>query len=119
MFLNFPVMDMNRSAIWKNPERVPQDGVDRMNRYWGDASWKEAAYRESQQTVMFGSPEIVKQENEEIAAAFQARLRKVAGFEFVPDPVPMKNKKNAGSRTKLGHPAGAPLIPGFGMTGRR
>ena len=24
MFLNFPVMDMNRNAIWRNPERAPQ-----------------------------------------------------------------------------------------------
>ena len=23
MFLNFPVMDINRNAIWRNPERVP------------------------------------------------------------------------------------------------
>jgi len=30
MFLNFPVMDMNRNAIWNNPEKVPQDGIDRV-----------------------------------------------------------------------------------------
>jgi three-Cys-motif partner protein len=28
MFLNFPVMDMNRNAIWHDPEKVPQDGID-------------------------------------------------------------------------------------------
>jgi three-Cys-motif partner protein len=38
MFLNFPVMDMNRNAIWRSPERVPQEGVDRMTRFWGDDS---------------------------------------------------------------------------------
>ena len=36
MFLNFPVMDMNRNAIWRNPERVPRAGVERMTRFWGD-----------------------------------------------------------------------------------
>ena len=40
MFLNFPVMDMNRNAIWHNPSVVPQDGIDRMNRFWGDDSWR-------------------------------------------------------------------------------
>jgi hypothetical protein len=35
----FPVMDMNRNAIWKNPEKVPQSGVDRMNKFWGDESF--------------------------------------------------------------------------------
>jgi three-Cys-motif partner protein len=95
MFLNFPVMDMNRNAIWRNPENVPQDGIDRMNSFWGDQSWQAAAYDESPQGVMFGEPEIVKQGNDAIAAAFMKRLKTVAGFEFVPEPVPMKNQKNA------------------------
>jgi hypothetical protein len=49
MFLNFPVMDMNRNAIWKDA----------------------------------------------IVAAFQQRLKAVAGFEYVPDPLPMRNSTNA------------------------
>jgi three-Cys-motif partner protein len=35
IFLNFPVMDMNRNAIWRNPDNVPPDGIERMNRFWG------------------------------------------------------------------------------------
>ena len=38
MFLNFPVMDMNRNAIWRNPDKAPAGGVDRMNKFWGDDS---------------------------------------------------------------------------------
>jgi three-Cys-motif partner protein len=94
MFLNFPVMDMNRNAIWKNPERVPQDGIERMTKFWGDESWKQAAYAESPQGSFFG-PEMVKQGNDEIVAAFRQRLRKVAGFRFVPQPLPMRNSTNA------------------------
>jgi three-Cys-motif partner protein len=48
IFLNFPVMDMNRNAIWRNPERAPLDGVERMTRFWGDETWKQAAYADSQ-----------------------------------------------------------------------
>jgi three-Cys-motif partner protein len=55
MFLNFPVMDMNRNAIWKNPDQAPQGGLDRMNRFWGDESWKETAYAESPQQNLFTS----------------------------------------------------------------
>jgi three-Cys-motif partner protein len=94
MFLNFPVMDMNRNAIWKNPETAPQGGIDRMNKFWGDESWKDAAYAEARQRSLFG-PELVKQDNEQIAAAFRDRLSKVAGFGFVPQPLPMRNSKNA------------------------
>jgi three-Cys-motif partner protein len=94
MFLNFPVMDMNRNAIWKNPERVPQDGIERMTKFWGDESWKKAAYAESPQGSFFG-PEMVKQGNDEIVGAFRERLKKVAGFKFVREPLPMRNSTNA------------------------
>jgi three-Cys-motif partner protein len=94
LLLNFPVMDMNRNAIWHDIEKVPQAGIERMNRFWGDESWRGAAYGEARQQSFFG-PEIVKQGNEEIAAAFRDRLNKVAGFGFVPDPLPMRNSKNA------------------------
>jgi three-Cys-motif partner protein len=94
MFLNFPVMDMNRNSIWKNPGRVSQDGIERMTKFWGDESWKQAAYAESPQGSFFG-PEMVKQSNDEIVAAFRQRLKKVAGFKFVPEPLPMRNSINA------------------------
>lgn len=95
MFLNFPVMDMNRNAIWRNPGAVPRDGIDRMNSFWGDESWKDAAYAEHPQGNLFGAPDLVKQGNDAIVAAFRERLRNVARFKFVSDPLPMKNSTNA------------------------
>src|SRR3954453_8130278 len=92
--LNFPVMDMNRNAIWRNPERVPQGGIERMTKFWGDESWKQAAYAESPQGSLFG-PVVVKQGNDAIVASFRQRLKKVAGFQFVPEPLPMRNSTNA------------------------
>ncbi len=85
MFLNFPVMDMNRNAIWGNPDHAPQDGIDRMNRFWGDESWKRAAYAESPQHDLFSAPGMIKQAHEVIVAA----------FSVVPAPLPMKNSNNA------------------------
>jgi len=95
MFLNFPVMDMNRNAIWHRPDKVPADGIERMTRFWGNESWRDAAYVESKQTSLFGDPEKLKQPNEAIVAAFVKRLKEVAGFSFVPDPLPMRNSTNA------------------------
>jgi three-Cys-motif partner protein len=95
MFLNFPVMDMNRNAIWRNPSAVPKDGIDRMNSFWGDESWREAAYTEHPQGNLFGAPEMIKQGNDAIVGAFRERLLKVAGFQFVAEPLPMKNSTNA------------------------
>jgi three-Cys-motif partner protein len=95
MFLNFPVMDMNRTAIWRNPDQAPQEGIERMNRFWGDESWKQAAYAESPQHNLFSAPDLVKQSNDSVVAAFRDRLKKVAGFKVVPEPLPMKNSNNA------------------------
>jgi three-Cys-motif partner protein len=95
MVLNFPVMDMNRNAIWRNPEQAPQDGIERMTRFWGDGSWRQAAYAESRQYKLFSAPDLVKQGNEAIVTAFRDRLKKVAGFKVVPDPLPMRNSNNA------------------------
>ena len=94
MFLNFPVMDMNMNAIWRSPDKATPSGLKRMNRFWGDESWREAAYAESDQGNFFGR-ELVKQDNDAVVKAFQKRLKDVAGFEFVPDPLPMRNSNKA------------------------
>lgn len=96
LFLNFPVMDMNRNAIWRDPQRVKQEGIIRMNRFWGDDSWRTAAYAEAPQMDLFDQePKLLKQPNDAIAAAFAKRLKEVAGFRFVAEPLPMKNSNNA------------------------
>lgn len=95
MFLNFPVADMNRNVLWRNPEAAPPEQVERMNRFWGDDSWRSVAYAPSSQTDLFREPGEEKATNAEVAEAFRERLRKVAGFGNVPRPVAMRNTHNA------------------------
>jgi three-Cys-motif partner protein len=95
LFLNFPVMDMNRNAIWRDPAKVPPDGVQRMTRFWGDESWKTVVYAESLQQNLFSPPDLVKQDNETVVNAFRDRLKKVAGFDYVAEPLAMRNQNNA------------------------
>jgi three-Cys-motif partner protein len=92
MFLNFPIMDMNRNTLWRQPEKVSQKNIERMNCFWGDESWRGVAYRK--QRTLFGYEE-EKTSNEDIAKAFQERLKKVAGFLKIPSPLPMYNSKGA------------------------
>jgi len=91
IFLNFPVMDMNMNVLWDNPEKVDPQQAARMTAFWGDESWKQAAYDTT--LNLFAFPE--KTDNEVVARAFQDRLKKVAGFSYVPDPMPMRNRKGA------------------------
>ncbi len=90
IFLNFPVMDMNRNVLWGNPENVPEAQIERMNSYWGDDSWKQAAYRQTP-GLFYTIPE--KTSNEIITEAFRKRLKDIAGFKYVPKPIPMRNRK--------------------------
>ncbi len=89
MFLNFPVMDMNRNVLWKNPAGVDQSDIERMNAFWGDDSWRAEAYRK--QPNLFGEIVATKEDNLTIAAAFKKRLLTTAGFRLASEPLPMRN----------------------------
>lgn len=91
LFLNFPVVDMNRNVLWRNPEKVAPSQVARMNTFWGDDSWRKSAYDTTQNLLGWE----FKIPNATIVEAFQKRLKTVAGFKYVPEPMPMRNSKNA------------------------
>src|SRR5262245_3410898 len=95
LFLNFPIMDMNRNALWTHADRVRPADASRMTAFWGDESWKQAAYRRSPQESLFGEEQLEKAPNEAVVEAFRHRLKKVAGFANVPAPLPMRNRTNA------------------------
>jgi hypothetical protein len=88
LFLNFPIADANRNALWRDPDRVSPEQAERLTRFWGDESWREVAYRPNPQRGLFRD-ELEKVGNQEVAGAFQERLRRVAGFTNVPDPLPI------------------------------
>ena len=90
ILLNFMIMDANMNVLWRNPERVPTAQIERMNAFWGDDSWRQVGY--TKHPGLFGDIE-EKAPNAEIAAAYRKRLKEIAGFKFVPDPIPMRNSK--------------------------
>jgi three-Cys-motif partner protein len=91
VFLNFPVQDMNRNVFWKDPEGVDEAQIRRMNLFWGDESWRNIVYETKWN--LFKVPE--KEPNEVIAEAFRRRLKEVAGFDRVPEPLAKENSKGA------------------------
>lgn len=93
MFLNFPVLDINRNVLWRDPEGVDSADIARMNAYWGDESWKRIAYRQAPN--LFGDVWELKEGNKTIASAFRKRLQTIAGFKHVLEPLPMRNSKGA------------------------
>lgn len=92
IFLNFMIMDANMNILKKNPNSVALDQALRMTKFWGDDSWRKFAYRTEQ--GLFEQME-EKESNEAIIAAYRNRLKEVAGFKYVPEPLPMCNTRGA------------------------
>jgi three-Cys-motif partner protein len=86
------IMDANMNVLLANPDRVPPAQVLRMDKAWGDHSWRDIAY--TKEPGLFGDME-QKADNETVAEAFRERLHTVAGFKYVPAPMPMRNDKGA------------------------
>jgi three-Cys-motif partner protein len=91
IFLNLMIMDINRNAMRKNPDKSVQSKMDQLTRLWGDETWKNVGYDTTGN--LFGEPEKVS--NERFEEAFRKRLKKEAGFRFVSKPMPMKTKNNS------------------------
>jgi three-Cys-motif partner protein len=92
IFYNFMIMDANMNVLWRSPEKVPASQIARMDAVWGDHSWVQAAYKKI--PGLFGEME-EKTSNKALIDAFRDRLKKVAGFEYVPEPMPMRNSKGS------------------------
>lgn len=92
IFINFPIMDINRNILFENPEKAKMEDVERMNAFWGDESWRQLLYRE--QRTLFGETQHVKIENYQILAKEFCKRLKNIGFNDVPEPILMTNKKN-------------------------
>jgi len=93
LFVNFMIMDANMNVLRrKGPDAATQRQADRMNAFWGDSSWREAAYRTT--PTLFGDA-TEKSFNAEIATAYRKRLLSVAGFKYSPEPLAMLNTKGA------------------------
>jgi three-Cys-motif partner protein len=93
IFFNFMVVGANRNVLWKRPHLVPPERLVLMDRVWGDRSWQDALYEP--QENLFGPANPKKLPSEQVAEAYRRRLQDVAGFAYVPEPVPMKNTRGA------------------------
>jgi three-Cys-motif partner protein len=92
IFMNFPVMAINRSVLRKNPYKLTKEQIERMNRFWGSTEWRTNIYKEVQN--LFGTHiEKVSQTGRSLGSLFQKRLEQV--FPEVTFPLVMKNSMGA------------------------
>lgn len=93
VFVNFMVMDMNMNVLLRDPAKAEPSQVARMDRFWGDGSWRDVAYEPNPQGNLFTVSEHIKVDdaNEKMSEAYRQRLIDVGGFAYAPEPVRFVN----------------------------
>ncbi|MBI3013775.1 MAG: three-Cys-motif partner protein TcmP, partial [Candidatus Tectomicrobia bacterium] len=92
VFLNFPVMAINRNVRRRRTEDIPSSVKERMDRFWGTKDWMAEFFEEEQ--TLFG-PETVPigQSGKELGQRFRNRMKEI--FRHCAVPLLMTNSKNA------------------------
>lgn len=91
LFVNFPVMDINRNMLRRDTASVNEAQAQRMTTVWGDDTWRRDLYPTDGNLFEFEE----KVSNDALASAYRLRLQRVFGFAHVAQPMPMRNSKGA------------------------
>jgi three-Cys-motif partner protein len=92
IFLNFPVMAINRSILVNNPDKIDKAKIEKMNKLWGSEQWMGEIYKEAPD-LFERRIEKVSQTGKSLGMLFQKRLEEL--FPFVTFPLVMRNSINA------------------------
>lgn len=90
IFLNLPIMHMNRNVLRRNTDSVDPREEAKLTLFWGNEKWKAELYDNMN---LFGFDEKKEQGNQRVLAAYLRKLKEEAGFKYVPDPLPMRNNQ--------------------------
>lgn len=93
VFMNFPVMTLNRTVLTNDPNALTATQIDRMNRFWGSVDWRDDIYEHVD--TLFGPVEakVRPTSGKRLGQLFKKRLNEV--FSHVTDPLVMVNSRNA------------------------
>ena len=93
IFMNFPVMALNRTVLPNDPNALTGAQIKQMNRFWGSTEWRDEIYEEI--PTLFGPIEmkIHRTTGQRLGRLFRKRLKTV--FPHVTDPLVMTNSRNA------------------------
>jgi three-Cys-motif partner protein len=76
IFLNFPMLDINRNALLNDTSKADPAQVARLTRFWGDESWRDVVY-ESYGSEFFQLEIKRRTSRSALVDAFQKRLKEI------------------------------------------
>jgi three-Cys-motif partner protein len=92
VFVNFPVMDINRNVRRKDESRIPEESRERMDRFWGPG-WEGEIF-EVQRDLFDEEKTVLKpQSAKDLGYRYQRRLLEI--FKYCTIPVVLRNSINA------------------------
>lgn len=94
IFINFPVMALNRTVLPNVAYQLTEKQVERMNAFWGSTEWRGLIYDEVRD--LWGNVVEIKIERTTgmlLGKLFRSRLEQV--FKFVTTPLVMRNSVGA------------------------
>lgn len=92
VFVNVPIMAVQRSVLKRQPEKITPQDRDRMRRFWGSGDWEAAFYQE--EATLFGTEQIkVRAAASELARRYGDRLATL--FPYHTQPIVMTNSTNS------------------------
>lgn len=94
VFVNFPIMAINRTLKLRDPNDARPRDIELMTRFWGNDDWHSVLHQPSQQGNLFDNHSMDRRSNSAIVSAFESRLKE-AGFNFVARSLAMRNTRNS------------------------
>jgi len=93
VFLNFPVMALNRTVLQNDPNALTEEQIARMNAFWGCPDWRDDVYGDV--PTLWGPRKMKTRRTtgRRLGGLFKKRLREV--FQYVTEPLVMTNSRNA------------------------
>jgi three-Cys-motif partner protein len=93
LFFNFSLFDTNFNVVRDHPSELEAREIARFNRCFGSHDWYTLLYDKSPSLFDNDHEHRVAKAADVLVPAFRERLKTVAGFAHVADPMPFKNSE--------------------------
>ena len=95
LFLHLPLVGANGAALWTTSGHLTADDAEGMTRFWGDDSWRELAHGPAALNGSARGRTPTETPHAAVARAFGRRLKEVARFANVREPLALRDGDGA------------------------